>query len=106
MGISEKFPRLVLYSRKSALGVGLMSPNTIVSSLALKLYAGHNRYKSKLLKIIRINEENTRLYYGYSSSVLNTKRELKPKVVTWSDEVQEMLSIRELTFINCQNERK
>ena len=106
MGLSEKFPRSVLYLRKSALGVELMSPDTIVSSLALKLYAGHNRYKSELSKIIRINEENARLYYGYSSSVLNTKRELKPKVVIWSDEVQEILSSRELTFINYQNKRK
>ena len=81
MGLSEKFPRSVLYSRKSALGVGLMSPDTIISSLALKLYTGHNRYKSELSKIIRINEENARFYYGYSSSILNTKRELKPKVV-------------------------
>ena len=106
MELSEKFPRLVLCSRKSILGVGLMSPSTIASSLALKLYVGHNRYKSELSKIMRINEENARLYYGYSSNVLNVKRELKPKIVIWSDEMQETLSRRELKFVNCVNERK
>jgi len=37
MGLSIKFPRKVLYARKSALGVGLMAPRTIMSILALKL---------------------------------------------------------------------
>ena len=52
MGLSEKFSRSVLCSRKSALRVELMSPSTIVSTLALKLHVGNNRYKSKLSRII------------------------------------------------------
>ena len=106
MGLSEKFPRLMLYSRKTALGVGLMSPNTIISTLALKLYLGHNRSKSELSKVININEENARLFYGYSGHVLNMELENKPKVVTWSDEIQQMLCSRELKIVNRTNERK
>ena len=41
MGLSVKFPRRVLYARKTALGVGLMAPSTIMSMLALKLYLSH-----------------------------------------------------------------
>jgi len=106
MGLSEKFPRLMLYSRKTALGVGLMSPNTIISTLALKLYLGHNRSKSELSKVININEENARLFYGYSGHILNVELENKPNVITWSDEIQHMLSSRELKIVNRTNERK
>ena len=106
MGLSENFPRLMLYSRKTALGVELMSPNTIISVLALKLYLGHNRSKSELSKVININEENARLFYGYSGHVLNVELENKPKVVIWSDEIQHMLSSRKLNIVNRTNERK
>ena len=41
MKLSEKFLRSVLYSRKTALGVGLLAPKTIVDTLSLKLYLGH-----------------------------------------------------------------
>jgi len=106
LGLSEKFPRSILYSRKTALGVGLMAPNTIMSILALKLYVGHNRIKSEISKMIRINEENSRLFYGYSGHVLDVELKNKPKVVTWSDEVQNMLSSRGLKIVNRINERK
>ena len=75
MGLSEKLPRSVLYVRKLSLGVGLMSPITIIDMLALKLYAGYNRIESDVSKIIKINEENARLQYRYSTSVLETNRE-------------------------------
>ena len=52
MKLSEKFPRSVLYSRKTALGVGLLAPRTIVDILSLKLYIGHQRMESKVTKII------------------------------------------------------
>ena len=42
LGLSIKFPRNVLYARKSALEVGLIAPSTIIDTLALKLYVGHN----------------------------------------------------------------
>ena len=87
MGFSKKFPRAVLYLRQTVIGIRLMSPNTIISTLALKLYVGYNMHKSELAKAIRINEENSRCYYGYSANVLNTDRKCKPNIITWSDEV-------------------
>ena len=50
--------------------------------------------------MIKINEENARLQYSYSTSVLEINREWKPNVITWSDEIQEMLIKRNLKFIN------
>jgi hypothetical protein len=105
MGLSEKFPRSVLYSRKSALGVGLMSPTTIISSLALKMYIGHNRYRSELSKVIRINEENARCFYGYSESMININCQYWPEKMIWSDEIKDKLTKRDLMLHNCVNER-
>ena len=106
MWFSEKFPRAVLYSRRIAMEIGLISPNTIISMLALKLYVRHNRYKIELSKAIRINEENTRYYYGYSANILNTDWKHKPNIISWSDEIQHVLKSRELQLINCVNDRQ
>ena len=78
MGLSEKFLRDILYARKSALGVGLMSPITIMNILALKLYAGYNRGETKVSKIIKINEENARLHYRFAAGILDTELDWNP----------------------------
>ena len=41
--LSEKFPREILYARKSALGVGLLKPSTIITILTLKIYTYKKR---------------------------------------------------------------
>ena len=106
LNLSERFPRKVLYMRNSALGVGLMAPRTIVDVLALKLYVGHQRARSKVAKIIQINEDNARMSYGYSASIIETSRKWKPNNVIWSDEIQEMLNRRQLKVMNRANEPK
>ena len=87
---------IISCSRKTALGIGLMSPSTTVDGLALKLHVGHKRAESKVTKMIKINEENARLSYGYSKNVIETEWKCKPNKITWSDEMQEKLSRRKL----------
>jgi len=41
LGLSKKFPWAALYTRKSALGVGLMKPSTIIAMLKMKQYVGN-----------------------------------------------------------------
>jgi len=41
--LSKKFPRRILYIKKSALDIRIMKPLTIVDTLALKLYIGYKR---------------------------------------------------------------
>ena len=48
LGLSENFPRAVLHSRKTALGVELIAPRTIIDALALKLYLGHKRFDDRI----------------------------------------------------------
>ena len=71
LGLSKNFPRSILYSRKTALGIGLLTPVTIIDVLALKLYFGHKRANDRVGNIIQINKDNARLQYGYSESVLD-----------------------------------
>ena len=47
-GLSEKFPCEILYTRKSALGVGLIAPRTIIDILALKLYIRNKRADNRV----------------------------------------------------------
>ena len=46
--LSEKFPRNILYTKKSQLGVGIMKPSTIITVLALKLYLGYRRNEDEI----------------------------------------------------------
>ena len=106
MGLSIKFPRKVLYARKSALGVGLMAPRTIMSILALKLYVSYQRGETRVSKMININEDNIRLHYGFKTSVIDSNLEWNPSVQTWSDEIRLILRSRQLEVINRVNETK
>lgn len=106
MGLSMKFPRRVLYTRKTALGAGLMAPNTIMSVLALKLYLSHQRSKTRISKLININEENIRLHHGFSASVTESRLKWCPAINTWSDEIRLILRSRKLDLINRMNETK
>ena len=57
LGLSRKFPRLVLYSRKSALSLGIMKPSTIIDMLKAKQYIGHRRMNSIAQESIKLHQE-------------------------------------------------
>ena len=57
MGLGNNFPRKLLHVKKSALGVGLIEPKTVIDSLALNFHAGNKRSKGELKKVIGTNEE-------------------------------------------------
>ena len=57
LGLSKKFPRDVLYSRKSALGVGIIKPSTIIDTLKAKLYLGNVRRGGVTSNAIKLHEE-------------------------------------------------
>lgn len=54
LGLSRKYPRTALYSRKSALGVGLMLPSTLLAVLKLKLYIGNMRKLGNAAEAIQV----------------------------------------------------
>ena len=58
LGLSEKFLRKILYTRKIALGIELMKSSTIIAILIIKLYLWHKRLEDRIAQRIKINEEN------------------------------------------------
>ena len=64
LGFSKKFPRIVLYTRKSALGVELMQLSTIIAILKLKSYIGNKRKQRNTTKSINIQEEYQEIEVG------------------------------------------
>ena len=87
LGLSENFPRSVLYSRKTALGVGLLAPTTIIDVLAMKLYLRYQRAKDRTSVQIQIIKDNACVQYGYSKSIIEIDRIVKPIRITWSDKI-------------------
>ena len=64
LGLSKKFLRIVLYTRKSALEVGLIQPSTIIAILKLKSYIGNKRKTGNAIKSINIQEEYQEIKAG------------------------------------------
>ena len=63
LGLSEKFLRKILYSRKSALGIGLIKSSIIMAMLIIKLNLWYKQIKSNVTKIITISERMA--YFDY-----------------------------------------
>ena len=57
-GLGEKCPRKCLHSRRKALGVGLVKPNTTLEILALKSCLGYKRLNAKVGRIIKTNKQS------------------------------------------------
>ena len=57
LGLSRKFPRDVLHSRKSALGVGIMTPKTIIDVLKAKTCLGNIRRREEINKSMLNQQE-------------------------------------------------
>ena len=54
LGLSQNFLWKVLYSRKSALGIGIMKPSSIINILRAKLYLGNKRKDSIANEAIKL----------------------------------------------------
>ena len=43
LGLGDKLSRKLLHVKKTSIGAGLMSPNTAIDTLAMKLWVGNKR---------------------------------------------------------------
>ena len=100
INLSEKFPREVLYARKSALGIRLMKPSTILAVLAAQLYFGHERMKDATSKMMQSNIDNGNVHYRYSKDIMRVKTEYKMEQTIWCNEVASILAERKISVAN------
>ena len=87
VGLSEKFTRRASCARKLQLGVGILTLNTILTTLLLKLCLGHHRNQDATSKQIIINEKEAQFQHGFQQGILETESKHKPKHKIWSDKI-------------------
>ena len=57
LGYSTKILKRVIYMRRNALRIRILKLKTIIETLALKLYVGYKRAKTRIVKLVNINED-------------------------------------------------
>ena len=90
MGFSRKFPRKVLYMRKIALGIGIMSLNTIIDTLKLKLFVGKKWKTGNTCDLIKIQKDYQKIEAG-RNLIIGKNSELHYWKEIWIDEVNDLL---------------
>ena len=66
------------------MGIGLVIPRTVVAMLAFKLYIGNKWVKSKISKLIGINEELVVVECGKKSTDFIMER-ISTNRITWTE---------------------
>ena len=97
LGLSKKFPWAALYTRKSALGVDLMKPSTIIAMLKMKQYVGNKQKGGNAAKSIEVQEEYQIVKVGrFLELGEDPKRRYQKR--TWIDEINDELWNRNMRF--------
>ena len=92
--LSKTFPKVLLYSRKAFLGVGLITPETVMAIAILKLYLGYKRIKRNAMTIIKVEEEIVETMSGQNKEWDQITNRYQKKM--WIDQVNKELSKRNL----------
>ena len=89
MGLSVNFSRKSLCARKTAIGIELIAPTTIVNALSMKLSLGDKRKNNKVAEIIRINEKNVKIQHRHTTHVIRMQQKCEQwnnlALVEWAD---------------------
>ena len=105
LGLSKKFHRIALHDRKSALGIGLMEPSTIIDVFELKLFIGNTRKGGNVENSMQCQLEHQVVEAGR-----NMKLGENPKLGNWHkpqfDEINDLLWKRVVALKGEENERK
>ena len=105
LGLSRKFPRAVLCSRKSTLGDGIMTPKTTIDVLKAKTYLGNIRKRGETNKAIANQQELMMVEAGREISIGCDSIE-RHWHKTWIDEVSDMFYDRGMQITIDKKENK
>ena len=95
LGLSRKFPRNVLHSRKSALGVGIMTPRTMIDTLKENLHLGNIKKQGVTSNTIDAKKEHLQVGTGRDMQIGNDSSERHCNR-TWIDEIIGLLFARRI----------
>ena len=94
LGLSRKFPRTVLCSRKSVLGVGLMLPSALIATLKLKLCIRNKRAENRIATLLSINEELQFIKNRINKTPIKVEIEQRYLIIIQIDNITKILSKR------------
>ena len=97
LSLSRNFPRKVLYSRKSALGIGIMMLSTIMNMLRAKLYLSNKQKEGIANEVIKLQEEYLVVESGRMIGICYNKDDRYWKKL-WIDKVSDMFSSRNISL--------
>ena len=100
MRLGDNFPRKLLHVKKSALGVGLIEPATVIDYLAIKLYVGNKRAKGELTSVINIHEEISQEDSGLPRRARRQQGTIKYWKAGWIEEIDEKLRERKIEIVD------
>ena len=96
LGLGDKFPRKLSNVQKTSLGVGLIAPNTVIDTLATKLWVGNKRLQGELGNAIKAHEENSFIDSGLRNKKSRKDSKVKRWKEGWVEEVESKFSSREI----------
>jgi len=105
LGLSRNFPQSILYSRKSALGIEIMTPNIIIAILKAKLYLGNMRVGSNTTKAVSVQEEYLKLEAGRDIDV-GYDPSMRYWKSTWIDKVSNLFYKRNIIITNEKTQKR
>ena len=103
LGLEKKFSRIVLYTRQNAIGIGLITPSTVIVMLATKLYVRNKCAKTKIGWIISIIDNKLMTEKGYNTNSIKEMFSTMNKK-TWNESIHHLFISRNLSFVNESNE--
>jgi len=102
--IGKKFPRLLLYTRKLALGIRLISPDTFLATAVVKQYIGNLRAQNNMSTMIIAIEEIMAVHCGYSKYPIQITANERYWEKRWIDLVASYLQRRNISIVNTKYE--
>ena len=102
LGYSMKIPKRVIYIRRNTLGIGILKPKMIIETLVLKLYVEYKRVKTRIAKLININEVMQFTESGYNLKVISQQKKQQTISTTWTNNISNILNERKLNLINIR----
>jgi len=100
--LSMKFPRIILYTRKTVIGIGIMKPSTVIDTLVLKLYVGYKRQKSRIAMLIKANEEIQFTQNRFTTHSILISENERFWTNTWSDQIVQIIEQQQLKLMNIE----
>ena len=90
-----------MYTTEKSMGLGFLTPKTLIEQLKMKLYVGHTRSKSNTNDLLENLQEHLQFQSGLTQNIGSIHPGKKYWDFTWVDDVLNILHNRNMKY-NCK----